>query len=393
MSLTRRADQTDTVLAFIDCLYDQALRAQDMRRADRAIEFGEELYRRVPSPQTITALAEAYRLAGRRETFLDFVRSLPPAQRSAPDFGMVLALAARDSGNERLAREILGQVLHAGARPEYARLASLPLARVARDAARGAASKGARGGRRAPAIGWTRERHRRGSEDRETGRGDPARDVSRDGRARRRGPRPRCRGSRRGRRALPRGGSVLGRGVARGAYRGAPEVARSHPRHAARARDSRERERQAPARGRGDRGSLPLRADSGDDEALAPRARRGDPSPASFPHEEDAPRAAPVRRRGRHRPLEFPDPEQRGRCRRAAPGRQHGRAQALRGHPAHVVPAARPLGEARGIRRTSSRSSPGGARRGPRSWTSWTPSCSPAPSRRAGGSPRAAGSG
>ncbi|MGZ5430127.1 MAG: hypothetical protein ACXWEX_01880, partial [Thermoanaerobaculia bacterium] len=34
------------------------------------------------------AVAEAYRLAGRRETFLDFVRSLPPAQRSAPDFGM-----------------------------------------------------------------------------------------------------------------------------------------------------------------------------------------------------------------------------------------------------------------------------------------------------------------
>ncbi|MGZ5425907.1 MAG: hypothetical protein ACXWE1_01755 [Thermoanaerobaculia bacterium] len=128
-SLTRRADQPDTVLAFIDCLYDQALRAQDMSRADRAIEFGEELYRRVPSPQTITALAEAYRLAGKRETFRDFVRSLPPAQRSAPDFGMVLALAARDSGNETLAREILGQVLRAGARPEYARLTSLPLAK------------------------------------------------------------------------------------------------------------------------------------------------------------------------------------------------------------------------------------------------------------------------
>ncbi len=129
MSLTRRADQPDTVLAFIDCLYDQALRAQDMRRADRAVEFSEELYRRVPSPQTITALAEAYRLAGRRETFYDFVRSLPPARRSAPDFGMVLALAARDSGNERLAREILGQVLRAGARPEYARLESTPLAK------------------------------------------------------------------------------------------------------------------------------------------------------------------------------------------------------------------------------------------------------------------------
>jgi hypothetical protein len=128
MSLTRRADQPDTVLAFVDCLYDQALRAQDMRRADRAIAFSEELYRRVPAPQTATSLAEAYRLAGRRETFQDFVRSLPPAGRGAPDIGMVLALAARDTGDEALAREILGQVLRAGARPEYARLASLPLA-------------------------------------------------------------------------------------------------------------------------------------------------------------------------------------------------------------------------------------------------------------------------
>ncbi|HMA29739.1 MAG TPA: hypothetical protein VKS23_07740 [Thermoanaerobaculia bacterium] len=128
MSLTRRRDETDTVLSFVDCVYDQELRAQDMRRPDRAIEFGEELYRRVPSPQTAAALAEAYRLAGKRETLLDFVRSLPPAQRSAAELGMVLAFAARDSGDEALAREILGQVVRAGGRPEYARLASLPLA-------------------------------------------------------------------------------------------------------------------------------------------------------------------------------------------------------------------------------------------------------------------------
>ena len=102
---------------------------------------------------------------------------------------------------------------------------------------------------------------------------------------------------------------------------------------------------------------------------------------------------APVRRRGRHRPLEFPDPEQCGRRRGAAPGRQHGRAQAFRGHPPHVVSCCATCGRTRGILRTSSRSSPGGGRRGPRSWTSWTPSCSPAPSRRAGRSPRAAASG
>lgn len=128
MSLARSAGQKDTVLSFVDCLYDQTLRAQDMRLSDRAILFGEELYRRVPSPQTVTALAESYRIAGRREAFRDFIRALPPAQRSAPDLGIVLAIAARDSGNEALAREILAQVLRAGGRPEYARLSSLPLA-------------------------------------------------------------------------------------------------------------------------------------------------------------------------------------------------------------------------------------------------------------------------
>ncbi|MEO8585648.1 MAG: hypothetical protein ABI584_05775, partial [Acidobacteriota bacterium] len=122
------AGQTDTVLSFVDCLYDQALRAQDMGRGDRAVRFGEELYGRVPSPQTAAALAEGYRLAGRREALRDFVTSLPPAQRSAPDFGIVLALAARDAGNERLAREILGQVLAVSPRREYGRLSTARLA-------------------------------------------------------------------------------------------------------------------------------------------------------------------------------------------------------------------------------------------------------------------------
>ncbi|HVO50227.1 MAG TPA: hypothetical protein VMV60_04485 [Thermoanaerobaculia bacterium] len=128
MSLARSSGQQDTALAWVDCLYDQALRAQDMRRGDRAIEFAEELYRRIPSAQTATTLAEAYRVAGRRETLADFVGSLNPAQKASPDFGMVLALALRDAGDETRARQVLGQVVAAGARREYARLADLPLA-------------------------------------------------------------------------------------------------------------------------------------------------------------------------------------------------------------------------------------------------------------------------
>jgi hypothetical protein len=127
MSLVRSAGQKDTVLAWIDCLYDQALRAQDMERGDRAIAFAEELYRRIPSAQTATTLAEAYRIAGRRETLADFVGSLSPAQKASPDFGMVLALASRDTGNEARARQVLGQVLAASERREYARLAASPM--------------------------------------------------------------------------------------------------------------------------------------------------------------------------------------------------------------------------------------------------------------------------
>jgi MFS family permease len=127
MSLVRSSGQPDTALAWIDCLYDQALRAQDMGLGDRAIAFAEELYRRIPSAQTAATLAEAYRVAGRRETLADFVGSLTPAQKASPDFGMVLALALRDAGDEARARKVLGQVVAAGSRHEYARLVDLPL--------------------------------------------------------------------------------------------------------------------------------------------------------------------------------------------------------------------------------------------------------------------------
>ncbi len=41
---------------------------------------------------------------------------------------MVFALASRDMGNEARARQVLGQVLAVSPRPEYARLAAMPLA-------------------------------------------------------------------------------------------------------------------------------------------------------------------------------------------------------------------------------------------------------------------------
>ena len=126
MSLTRRADELDTVLSYVDCLYDQALRAQDMRHGDRAVELAEELWRRVPGPQSATALAEAYRMAGRKETLADFLRSVPASWRGSPDFGIVVALWFRDRGENEKATRTLGRVAEIAPRPELKRLLPLP---------------------------------------------------------------------------------------------------------------------------------------------------------------------------------------------------------------------------------------------------------------------------
>ncbi len=127
MSLFRERGQVDTALAYLDCLFDQALRAQDMRRGDRAVRFGEKLYDVLPGPQTAVQLAEGLRLAGRREALADFVASVPRSHKSDPEFGMVMALADRDAGNERQAREILEAVLKAAPRPAFLKLRDEPL--------------------------------------------------------------------------------------------------------------------------------------------------------------------------------------------------------------------------------------------------------------------------
>ena len=66
MSMMRQGGPPDTVLSYVDCVFDQALRAQDMKDGERAVTFAEKLYRMVPGPQSAQTLAEAYRLANRR---------------------------------------------------------------------------------------------------------------------------------------------------------------------------------------------------------------------------------------------------------------------------------------------------------------------------------------
>ncbi len=127
MSLNRGAGQVDTVLSYVDCVFDQALRGQDLKDGERAVEFAEKVYQMVPGPQSAQTLAEAYRLANRRQQLGEFVSSLPREMKKAPEFGVVLALAARDLGDEEKARANLAAVLRAAPRPEFQRLAALPV--------------------------------------------------------------------------------------------------------------------------------------------------------------------------------------------------------------------------------------------------------------------------
>ena len=127
MSVTRGSGQLDTVLSYVDCVFDQALRGQDLRDGERAVEFAEKVYRMVPGARSAQTLAEAYRLANRREQLGQFVVSLPRELKKAPEFGVVLALAARDMGDEEKARGNLAAVLRASPRPEYRRLEGLPV--------------------------------------------------------------------------------------------------------------------------------------------------------------------------------------------------------------------------------------------------------------------------
>ena len=111
MSLSRRKTQADQSVAYIEALLDQANRAQDMGRSDRALTFGEELFALLPNPQTAVVLAESYRLLGRRETLASFADEILRKRTVDPDFGVVLALAARDAGDTASAQRLLESAL------------------------------------------------------------------------------------------------------------------------------------------------------------------------------------------------------------------------------------------------------------------------------------------
>jgi len=125
MSLSRRKSDADWSLAYVEAILDQALRAQDMGRADRALDFGERLFAALPNPQTATVLAEGYRLARRPETLEEFALTIR-RKGMEPDFAVVLALAARDAGDAPRAAALMAEAAGAGGRADLEALAAAP---------------------------------------------------------------------------------------------------------------------------------------------------------------------------------------------------------------------------------------------------------------------------
>jgi hypothetical protein len=92
-------------------LLDQVVRAQQLGRAERALELARRLASLAPGGEADALVLESLRLLGRRADAADYLSSLSPQQRSEPKINVVLALFERDAGNERMARDLLGSVV------------------------------------------------------------------------------------------------------------------------------------------------------------------------------------------------------------------------------------------------------------------------------------------
>jgi hypothetical protein len=127
MSFFRRKSDVAWGAAYVEGILDQANRAQDMRRGDRAVDFAERLWRLLPNPRTAVVLAEGYRIAGRREALAEFAGRIRSRRTVDPRFPLVLALAARDAGDEEAARALVEESLRGEEMAEPRRLLGLPL--------------------------------------------------------------------------------------------------------------------------------------------------------------------------------------------------------------------------------------------------------------------------
>lgn len=93
---------------YLDALVDQALRALQLGRPERALALSGKLSRLSRGNDAATALqAESLRLLDRRNEAWALLESLPRERRSAPEVALAVALLARDRGDEPLARQAL----------------------------------------------------------------------------------------------------------------------------------------------------------------------------------------------------------------------------------------------------------------------------------------------
>jgi len=91
-------------------LYDQVVRAQQLRLAPRALALARKLVALAPSGKADAAMLESFRLLGQRGLAAEYLAGLPAERRAHPELNVVLALFERDANNEPVARQLLQSV-------------------------------------------------------------------------------------------------------------------------------------------------------------------------------------------------------------------------------------------------------------------------------------------
>ncbi len=117
-----------SVEAYAQALSNQVFRAQQQRKLDRALDLSTRLFRISPRGEAAALVAESYRLLGRHETLRAFLDSLPREVRGAPPVFVVIALAARDVGEDAAAKAYLERAADLGTPALAAALAGPPAA-------------------------------------------------------------------------------------------------------------------------------------------------------------------------------------------------------------------------------------------------------------------------
>ncbi len=112
--------------AYARALANQVYRAMQQQRMDRALDLSQRLAAISPIAEPAALVAETYRMLGRHETLQAFLDSLPREVRGAPSIFAVLALAARDVGENEAAKGFLEKAADLGTPRITAALAQAP---------------------------------------------------------------------------------------------------------------------------------------------------------------------------------------------------------------------------------------------------------------------------